>query len=99
MFYSDPPTIAADAILVELGVHQLASWIPFEGVAQHNTVRTLQHCCKFAAAKLRICANQVNRFYIESCLFLKIMTIRGLILKILKMLAYLSLHLIYPLKE
>jgi mRNA-degrading endonuclease toxin of MazEF toxin-antitoxin module len=43
MFYSVPLTIAADAILFELGVRQLATQIPFEGVAQHDAVRTLQH--------------------------------------------------------
>jgi hypothetical protein len=44
-FYSVRLTMAADAILFELGVRQLAARIPF------------------AAAKLRICANQVNRFF------------------------------------
>jgi hypothetical protein len=32
--------MAADAILVELDVRQLASRIPFEGVAQRDAVRT-----------------------------------------------------------
>jgi hypothetical protein len=46
-------------------------------VAQHDPVRTLD------IDELRICANQVNRFYIESRIFLKIITIRQVILKIL----------------
>jgi hypothetical protein len=33
--------MAADAILVELGLRQLASWLLFEGVVQHDAVRTL----------------------------------------------------------
>jgi hypothetical protein len=69
MFYSVLLTMAADAILVELGVHQLALQILIEGVTGCDAVRTLGHCFKFAVAKLRICANQVNHFYIESRLF------------------------------
>jgi hypothetical protein len=76
MFYSVPLTIAADAKVFELGVRQVAARIPFEGVAQCDDVRTLKTQMKFAATKLRICANQVNRFYIESRIFLKIVTIR-----------------------
>jgi hypothetical protein len=53
MFYRVPLTMAADAILFELSVRQLAARILFEGVAQIDD----------AAAKLRICANQVNCFY------------------------------------
>jgi hypothetical protein len=34
-----PLTMAADAILFELGVRQLAARIPFEGVAQRDAVR------------------------------------------------------------
>jgi hypothetical protein len=41
MFYSITLTMAADAILFELGVRQLAARLPFEGVAQNNAVRTL----------------------------------------------------------
>jgi hypothetical protein len=41
MFYSVLLTMAADAILIELGVCQIASRIPFEGVAQHDAERTL----------------------------------------------------------
>jgi hypothetical protein len=42
MFYNIPLTMAADAKLFELGVHQLAVQImPFEGMAQCDTVRTL----------------------------------------------------------
>jgi hypothetical protein len=40
MFYSVPVTMAADAILLELGVRQLAARIPFAGVAQRDAVRT-----------------------------------------------------------
>jgi hypothetical protein len=47
--------MAADAELFELDVRQLAAWIQFEGVAQRDA--------------LRICANQVNRFYIERRIF------------------------------
>jgi hypothetical protein len=36
MFYSVQLTMAADAILFELGVRQLAARIPFEGVAQRD---------------------------------------------------------------
>jgi hypothetical protein len=43
MFCSVTPTMAADAILFELGVCQLAVQIPFEGLTQHDSVRTLQH--------------------------------------------------------
>jgi hypothetical protein len=39
---------------------------------------------KFAATKLRICAKQVNRFYIGSALFLKSLAIRRAILKMKK---------------
>jgi hypothetical protein len=42
MFYSIPLTIAADAILFELGGRQLAAWIPFESMAQRDSVRTLR---------------------------------------------------------
>jgi hypothetical protein len=42
MFYSVPLTMAADAILFELGVPQLAAGIPFEGMAQGAAVRTLR---------------------------------------------------------
>jgi hypothetical protein len=66
MFYIVPLTMAADAILVELGVRQLASGITFEGVATHDARETLKQLCKFAATRLRISAHQVNRFYIES---------------------------------
>jgi hypothetical protein len=41
MFYSITLTMAADAKLFELGVRQLPAWIPFEGVAQRDAVRTL----------------------------------------------------------
>jgi hypothetical protein len=83
MFYSVPLTMASNAKFFELGVRQLAARIPFKGVAQRDAERTLPTLMKFSAAKLRICANQVNRFfYIESRIFLKIVTIRGLILKI-----------------
>jgi hypothetical protein len=44
MFYSIQLTIAAGAILFELGVRQLAARIPFEDVAQRDAVRTLRHC-------------------------------------------------------
>jgi hypothetical protein len=43
MFYSGPLTMAADAILFELGVRHLAAPIPFEGMAQHDAVRTIRH--------------------------------------------------------
>jgi hypothetical protein len=43
MFYSIMLTMAADEIVFELGVRQLAARIPFEGVAQHYAVRTLRH--------------------------------------------------------
>jgi hypothetical protein len=43
MIYIVPLTMAADAKLFELGVHQLAERIPFEGMAQRDAVRTLQH--------------------------------------------------------
>jgi hypothetical protein len=43
MFYSIPLTMAADAVLFKPGVSQLAAQIPFEGVAQLDAVRTLQH--------------------------------------------------------
>jgi hypothetical protein len=83
MFYGVLLTMAADAILVELVVRQLASWKPFEGKTQYDAVRTLCHLCKFAAAKLRIGSNKMIRFYIDSHLFkTKIITIRQLILKI-----------------
>jgi hypothetical protein len=49
--------MAADAKLFAVVVCQLAARIPFEGVM------------KFAAAKLKICANQVNHFYMESPIF------------------------------
>jgi hypothetical protein len=42
MFYSIPLIMAADAKLFVLGVRQLAGRIPFEGVAQHDEVRTLR---------------------------------------------------------
>jgi hypothetical protein len=38
MFYSAPLAMAADAILFELGVRQLAARIPFEGVVQRDAV-------------------------------------------------------------
>jgi hypothetical protein len=41
MFYSVLLTMAADAKLFELSVHQLAARIQFEGVAQRDNVRTL----------------------------------------------------------
>jgi hypothetical protein len=50
--------MAADAVLFELGMRQLAALIPFEGVAQPDAFRTLPTLMKFAAAKLRIYANQ-----------------------------------------
>jgi hypothetical protein len=43
MFYSVTLIMAADAILFELGVGQLAARIPFEGMAQRDAVRTLGH--------------------------------------------------------
>jgi mRNA-degrading endonuclease toxin of MazEF toxin-antitoxin module len=43
MFYSVPLTMAADTILFELVVRQLVAGIPFEGVAQCDAVRTVQH--------------------------------------------------------
>jgi hypothetical protein len=52
MFYSVQLTMAADAKLFELGVHKLAAWIPFEGVAQRDAVRTIdtdEICCQEAA--------------------------------------------------
>jgi hypothetical protein len=82
MFYSVPLTMASNAKLFELGVRQLAARIPFKGVAQRDAVRTLPTLMKYSAAKLRICANQVNCFFIESRIFLKFVTIRGLIFKI-----------------
>jgi hypothetical protein len=36
-----PLTMAAEAVLFELGVRQLAARIPLEGVAQHDALRTL----------------------------------------------------------
>jgi hypothetical protein len=54
--------MAADPTLFELGVCQLAAWIPFESVAQRDAVRTLRHY-KFAATKLRIRAKQVSRIF------------------------------------
>jgi hypothetical protein len=59
MFYSVPLTITADAIIFLRGGHQLHALIPFEGVAQCDALKMLM---KFATAKLRICAYQVNRF-------------------------------------
>jgi hypothetical protein len=41
MFYSVMLTMAADAILFELGVCQLAAWIAFVGMTQRDAVRTL----------------------------------------------------------
>jgi hypothetical protein len=41
MFYSIPLTMAADAVLFELGVCQLAARTPFEGMTQRDAVRTL----------------------------------------------------------
>jgi hypothetical protein len=39
-----PLTMAADAVLFELEVRQLAAArIPFEGVGQHDALRNLQH--------------------------------------------------------
>jgi hypothetical protein len=58
MFFSIMLTTAAKAKIVELGVHQLAVWIQFEGVAQKNSLTLM----KFATANLQICASQVNRF-------------------------------------
>jgi hypothetical protein len=52
MFYSVLLTLAADALLFELGVRQLAARIPFEGMTQHDTLRTLHSdeiCCREAA--------------------------------------------------
>jgi hypothetical protein len=43
MFYSIPLTMAADAVLFEFGVCQLAAQIPFEGVSQHEALRTLRY--------------------------------------------------------
>jgi hypothetical protein len=63
MFYSVLLTMAADAKLFELGVHQLAARIQYKGVAQRGAVRTLRHSRNLS---LRICANQVNRFYTAS---------------------------------
>jgi hypothetical protein len=57
--------MAAYAILFELSVHQLAVRIPLEGATQRGALRTFPTLMKFAAAKLRICANPVNRFYFE----------------------------------
>jgi hypothetical protein len=54
---------------------------------------------KFAAAKLRVCANQVNRFYNESRIFKKNHNNTKVDFKILKVLPYHSLDLIYHLKE
>jgi hypothetical protein len=42
MFYSVPLAMAAEAVLFELGVRQIAARIPFEGVAQRDALRTLQ---------------------------------------------------------
>jgi hypothetical protein len=58
MFLSAPLTIAADAILVELGVCQLASYMPFEGEAQRDALKTLT-LMQFATVKLQICAKFV----------------------------------------
>jgi hypothetical protein len=46
--------MSADAILVELGVRQLALRMPFEDVAQRDTVRTLTllQICRCKAANL-----------------------------------------------
>jgi hypothetical protein len=54
MYYSVPLPISADAIFVVLGVHQLPSRIPFEGVAQRDAVRTLTltQICRREAANL-----------------------------------------------
>jgi hypothetical protein len=38
MIYSVPLTMAADAILFELGVRQLAARIPLKGVAKRNNM-------------------------------------------------------------
>jgi hypothetical protein len=46
-------------------VLQLAARIPFEGVAQRDAVRNFG-TDEIFAAELRIFANQVNRFNIES---------------------------------
>jgi hypothetical protein len=40
MFYSVPLTMAADEVLFELGVRQLAPPISLEGVAQRDAERT-----------------------------------------------------------
>jgi hypothetical protein len=71
MFFSVSLTMAADAILVELGVRLFASRIPFEGVVQRDAVRTLQHCCKFSTAKLRICAIRSTLFTSRAATFKK----------------------------
>jgi hypothetical protein len=61
--------MAGEEILFELSVCQLAAWIPFEGVVQHESVKNTLTLMKFAAAKLRICAKQVIHFYIKSHIF------------------------------
>jgi hypothetical protein len=58
MFYSIPLTMAADAILFELGVHQFAARIPFEGMAQRDAVKNFcknfdtDEICRREAANL-----------------------------------------------
>jgi hypothetical protein len=61
------------------------------------------HCCdtygmNFAGVQLRVLANLVIPFYIESPLALKIVAMQRAILKIIVGLAYLILDLIYDLK-
>jgi hypothetical protein len=43
MFYSVRLTMTTDAVLLKLGVRQLAERIPLEGVAQRDALRALRH--------------------------------------------------------
>jgi hypothetical protein len=73
--------MVADTIFVELGMHQLSSRIPFEGVTQCDAVRTptLMQICRREAANL--CKSGESFLHREQHL-LKIVKIRLLILKI-----------------
>jgi hypothetical protein len=84
--------MAADAKLFEFVVRQLAAHIPYEGVAQHDAVRTLRHC-----ESANLCKPGEPFFHPEPH-FLKNRNNTTVDFKNLKVLAYLSLDLIYHLK-
>jgi hypothetical protein len=83
MFYSVPLIVTAGAKFLSHCMRHAARLIPFEGLKLHDVVKFCPSAdfagemlqldavrkLKRDAAKLQICANQVNWFYIGSPLF------------------------------